>query len=88
MAEVLGGGELFIQAGGLKDDADTLADFLHIVGSVEAEHLDGAAAWRSKVERIRKSTVGFAAAVWAEKAEDFDRVSCREIVDGDAWPAK
>ena len=70
MPKVLCGGELFIQAGGLEDDADALADFLHIVGSVEAEHLHGAAR-RGDQGGEDSEERGFAAAVRAEESEDF-----------------
>src|SRR5580658_3376695 len=70
LAEVFFGGELFIEAGGLEDDADVAADFVAVLGEIEAEDFDGARR-RGNEGAENSEEGGFAAAVGAEEAEDF-----------------
>ena len=84
MAEVFGGGELFVEAGGLEDDADLLADGFALGFQIEAEEgnfsiADGDEGGEDSEEG------GFTAAVGPEESEDFTGLDGEvQIIDGDS----
>ena len=72
MADVFGDRQFFVEAGGLKDDADVAADFLLVVVEIESQDFDPADLQRDQ-GRQQAEEGGLAAAVGAEKGEDFAR---------------
>ena len=70
MADVFGDGQFFVEAGGLKDDADPLTDGLLLPGQIERQDGDAAGLERNE-GREEAEEGGLAAAVGAEKGEDL-----------------
>ena len=73
MHQVLVDGQFFIQARGLKHDADAAANFLRLAPQVETENSRFAALDRQQRRQETKQR-GFAAAIGAEEDEDFARL--------------
>ncbi len=71
MAEVFLGGELFIEAGGLEDDADIFAHAIALRREVEFQDADDAGAIDGNERGKQPEERGFAAAVRTEETEDF-----------------
>src|SRR4051812_6377420 len=72
MADVFGDGQLFVQAGGLKNNAEPIAHLPRVPGEIDAEdqRLAGARRQRGGEDLKRRR---FAAAVRSEQSEDFSR---------------
>ena len=83
-AEVLFGGELLVEAGGLKDGADLATKGVAMAVYVLAQHLNGVGGRGDEGAEYAEES-GFAAAVGAEEAEDFGGVDGEsEVVECDA----
>src|SRR5215472_16418496 len=84
MPEIFFRGELDVDALCLEDDADLAAEAVGIFGGVGAEN-DGAASARKHQGRENAEERSFAAAVWAEQAEQFGGAHVEgHVVEGGA----
>ncbi len=84
MAKVFGHGEFLVETGGLKHDAQPLADRLPLVPQIESKHLDLPLLQRDQRRKQAKES-RLAAAVGPEKGEDFPLLD-RQIQVDDGRP--